>query len=95
MKPSKPPKHVEVDVRCEGKVNVDRCTGPWVHLRVNDGGEQIDDPAKRLAYQCFQCHTVLLTPEQARQIGHALIAQASHVQRHPDIRKRVLDYRMT
>jgi len=80
------PEHIEVQLKkkCEtqAKVAVDRCTGPCIHLTINDGNPGSVNP---LAYETFGDKIVLLTVEEARQIGQRLLDFADNVEQHPDI----------
>lgn len=81
------PKHIEVKLktRCNtgAKIEVDRCTGPYVHFRLHDAKHGDADP---LIYEMFGGSTVLLTSEEARQIGQKMLDFADHVDKYPDMR---------
>ncbi len=79
---------VELKTKCETQavIEVDRCAGsPKIHLRLNDGEPGSVNP---LLYEMFGDKTVLLTSEEARQIGQKLLDFADHVDKHPDLRKK-------
>lgn len=84
---NKVPKHIKVELKIkrktQAKIEVDRTNGPYVHFRLNDGQPENVDP---ILYELFGDKTVLLTSEEARQIGQKMLDFADHVDKYPDIR---------
>lgn len=85
------PKHIKVELKtkCETQamIEVDRCAGSYVSFRLNDGHPGNVDP---LLYETLGVgdKTVLLTSEEARQIGQKLLDFADHVDKYPDLRTK-------
>lgn len=78
------PEHIEVKLKKQGKIEVDRCAGSYVHFRLNDGEPGSVDP---LLYEhLIGDKTVLLTSGEARQIGQKMLDFADHIDKYPDIR---------
>ena len=78
---------VELKTKCETQaaIEVDRTAGPYVHLRLNDGNPGNVDP---FLYENFGDKIVLLTSEEARQIGQKMLDFADHIDKYPDLRKK-------
>lgn len=82
------PEHIVVKLKTryetQARIEVDRCGGSYVHFRINDGEPGNIDP---LLYEHFiGDKTVLLTSEEARQIGQKMLDFADHIDKYPDIR---------
>ena len=79
---------VELKTKCEtqAKIEVDRCAGSYIHLCLNEGEPGSVDP---FLYETFVGDKmVLLTSEEARQIGQKLLDFADHVDKYPDLRTK-------
>lgn len=76
----------------EGQVDMDRCAGPWVSLRINDLKEE-DIPQKankdkkdRMFMRAtFGGMGVLLTSEEARSVAKSLLKYSREVDEQPHV----------